>query len=330
MLNIAIMVVDRCHGSGVNTVLDTLTTANYLNQQYLNNSHQFCQFEMLGKQQYATAYNGQRIGPLKRLTDAERPDILILPGIVEAVLSTSHIQSILEKYKNWYPKLREWHAAGTVIAACCSSNLLVAAIGLAKGRPLTCHWATEPAVKALFPNENFQTRKMIFDHGDIVSMGGATSIGQMMLHLIERFGNRELSMLTAKMLLIDPERGEQAPFALFSPNKKHQDDLVLEVQAWLEEHYQDKLNVTDMGDTWNISERQLSRRFKKATGETTGNYLQALRLEHVKRGLESSGSAFNNIIWDAGYEDVSSFRRLFKRETSMTMKEYRQRFGRAA
>ena len=74
-------------------------------------------------------------------------------------------------------------------------------------------------------------------------------------------------------------------------------------------------------------QRQFCRRFKNATGDSPGSYIQRLRLEFVKHSLEHSQKQPSAIIWDTGYEDVSSFRRLFKRETGLTMNEYRKRFG---
>nr|WP_236744469.1 helix-turn-helix domain-containing protein [Marinobacter similis] len=76
--------------------------------------------------------------------------------------------------------------------------------------------------------------------------------------------------------------------------------------------------------TWG---RTFKRRFKEATGETPLSYLQHLRIEAAKHGLESTRRQTAQIIWDVGYEDASSFRRLFKRNVGCTMEEYRRRFS---
>ncbi|HTE31732.1 MAG TPA: helix-turn-helix domain-containing protein, partial [Chryseolinea sp.] len=73
--------------------------------------------------------------------------------------------------------------------------------------------------------------------------------------------------------------------------------------------------------------RTLIRRFKKATGDTPLVYLQKLRVENAKRLLEATGNTFNEITWKVGYEDVSSFHRLFKSETGLSPKEYRAKFS---
>ena len=66
---------------------------------------------------------------------------------------------------------------------------------------------------------------------------------------------------------------------------------------------------------------------EKITNETPINYLQRIRVEHVKAKLETSTDPINKIIWSAGYEDISSFRQLFKKFTGITPKDYRLKFA---
>ena len=327
MINVAIVVSERCQGSGVMAVLDLFIAANYCHGHFMRKGYDVFATQLVGLDTYQKAYNGCSIGPLQSLNNTPRPDILVIPGIIEAISSPSRIKSELDKYQDWFETLREWQKAGTLITASCSGNLLVAAGNLAQGRTLTCHWAMEDVATQLFPEENFDTSDMLFDHGELISSGGSSAINQMILFTIERLVNRDLSLLTAKMMLIEPEPIKQSSFALFQPNKRHGDNTVINLQNWLEENFTTSVFIGELAQQFNISERQLGRRFKKATGETPSNYLQRLRLEHVKHSLENSKSPANTIIWDAGYEDLSSFRRLFKRNTGMTMNEYRQRFG---
>jgi transcriptional regulator GlxA family with amidase domain len=49
-------------------------------------------------------------------------------------------------------------------------------------------------------------------------------------------------------------------------------------------------------------------------------------VEPVKRALETASAPIEEISWAVGYEDASSFRRLFKRLTGLTPGEYRRRF----
>ena len=68
--------------------------------------------------------------------------------------------------------------------------------------------------------------------------------------------------------------------------------------------------------------------FKDSTGESPQSYLQRLRLEAGKALLANSKLRLDQILDRIGYHDDSAFRRLFKRYTSLSPREYRQRFGR--
>ncbi|MBF0573426.1 MAG: helix-turn-helix domain-containing protein, partial [Desulfamplus sp.] len=46
----------------------------------------------------------------------------------------------------------------------------------------------------------------------------------------------------------------------------------------------------------------------------------------ARKKLETTNDNINEIIWQTGYEDISTFRRLFKKHTSLSPKEYRERF----
>jgi transcriptional regulator GlxA family with amidase domain len=56
-------------------------------------------------------------------------------------------------------------------------------------------------------------------------------------------------------------------------------------------------------------------------------YLQNLRIEAAKRMLETTGGSIASIVFEVGYEDISSFSRLFQERTGLTPKAYRDRFA---
>ena len=55
-------------------------------------------------------------------------------------------------------------------------------------------------------------------------------------------------------------------------------------------------------------------------------YTQNLRIEEAKRLLETGDMPVDDISIEAGYEDASFFRRLFKRQTGLTPSQYRRLF----
>ena len=51
-----------------------------------------------------------------------------------------------------------------------------------------------------------------------------------------------------------------------------------------------------------------------------------MRIEEAKQLLESTGTSIDDIALEVGYDDAGSFRRLFKRLTGISPRNYRQRF----
>lgn len=67
---------------------------------------------------------------------------------------------------------------------------------------------------------------------------------------------------------------------------------------------------------------------RPSTGDTPTGYLQVLRVEAARQHLENSRVAVEEVTRLVGYEDVSSFSRLFRKHTGLAPGIYRARFGR--
>jgi transcriptional regulator GlxA family with amidase domain len=75
-----------------------------------------------------------------------------------------------------------------------------------------------------------------------------------------------------------------------------------------------------------LPKRTFDRRFKAATGYSPLAYVQALRIEEAKQMLETGSALVDAIGREVGYEDASSFSRLFRRLTGISPGDYRRRF----
>ena len=110
--------------------------------------------------------------------------------------------------------------------------------------------------------------------------------------------------------------------------KPHQDEMVRSIQAKIEQDCTTALSIEALAVEHNVSQRTLIRRFNSALGMPPNTYLQSVRIEHARKMLEESDFNIDTIMNNIGYEDSSSFRRLFKKKTGLTPTEYRNRFSR--
>jgi len=81
-----------------------------------------------------------------------------------------------------------------------------------------------------------------------------------------------------------------------------------------------------MSDRTGLQPRTFSRRFRAATGYHPLDYVQELRIEIAKKLLSTETTHIDEISVSVGYEDPTSFRRLFKRKAGLTPAVYRKRF----
>ncbi|MDD3334929.1 MAG: response regulator [Eubacteriales bacterium] len=72
-----------------------------------------------------------------------------------------------------------------------------------------------------------------------------------------------------------------------------------------------------------INPSYLSQLFKKELGTTFTNYLNALRMDYARELLETTNLLVSEISDKAGYDSYLTFTKLFKRETGVTPKQYR-------
>jgi transcriptional regulator GlxA family with amidase domain len=75
-----------------------------------------------------------------------------------------------------------------------------------------------------------------------------------------------------------------------------------------------------------MGQRTFERRFKQSTGESPIAYLQKVRINAAKALLERPHSTFEETTYRVGYEDISSFRKVFQRHTGLRPKEYQRLF----
>jgi len=55
-------------------------------------------------------------------------------------------------------------------------------------------------------------------------------------------------------------------------------------------------------------------------------YIQRVKMEAVKKRLETGRKTINEIMYEVGYADLQGFRELFKRFTGVTPNEYRNKY----
>ncbi|MCP4109845.1 MAG: AraC family transcriptional regulator [Desulfobacteraceae bacterium] len=323
MIDITFLAEKGCMSSTIAGSIDAFSIAN-LSRRILdqNVAEDLFSFRIATEDGHPVRANGGLLlQPDTDILEITNTDIVVIPAMFFPYQIPSER---IKKIGKW---LKEKYENGSLIASSCTGTFLLADMGLLDGKTVTTNWQLAGWFRDMYPSVNLKIERIFTEDSGIYCTGAATAFFDLCLHFINKFGSRELYARCARALLVDPGRKSQAPYILYDFWKNHTDEQILDIQKWMEDHFAENISIDDLADMAGISPRHFKRRFKQATGETPLAYLQLLRIENAKQKLETTRDTINDITWNVGYEDIHSFRRLFKKYTGLSPKEYRNKFS---
>ena len=277
--------------------------------------------EYVGLKEFVPANNGEyTIRTNRLLKDVAQTDLLIIPPTFGD--TAKGIQANAEAI----PYFKKLHEMGTSLASLCIGAFLLAETGLLNGKKCSTHWAYINEFRERYPDVEVEDGAIITEHGNIYSSGGASSLWNLILYLVEKYTDRETAITISKYFALDFGRDSQSQFAIFRGQRKHDDGEIQKVQDYIEEHFNDKLTIEALASIINTGRRTFERRFKEATNNTPVEYIQRVRMEAAKKMFEASRKNVTEIMFDVGYTDTKAFRDVFKKITGLTPIEYRNKF----
>ena len=254
------------------------------------------------------------------IDEVKRPDLIVLPAVY------GDLDVALEKNAPLYPWLRMQHQKGSTVASLCIGAFLLGEAGLADYKECSTHWAFCDIFQSRYPLSKVVNGAIITQNDRLYTSGGANSLWNLLLYLLEKYTDRAMAIQASKFFAIEINRDSQHHFTIFNGQKKHSDEAVLKLQNYIEQHYAAKTSIEDLAAMTNTSRRNLERRFKNATHNTVAGYLQRVRVEAAKRSFEQSKKNVTEVMYEVGYNDVKAFREVFKKVTGLSPLEYRNRF----
>lgn len=93
---------------------------------------------------------------------------------------------------------------------------------------------------------------------------------------------------------------------------------------YMEENYNQAINIKDIAWSLNMSESNFSLYFKKIVGISPKDYLKNIRLSKAKELLKEHN--VTEVAYSVGYENISYFIKLFKNKYGVTPKQYKKTF----
>ena len=202
------------------------------------------------------------VKPHTGIAQIEKTDLIIIPSLNHRYEQTVKankplIDWITRQYKN-----------GAEVASICTGAFLLASAGLLDGKNCSTHWSAADHFRDLFPKVKLQADQTITDEGGIYTNGGAYSFLNLMIYLVEKYFDRQTAIYCAKVFQIEMDRHNQSEFVIFTGQKKHDDEMVQQAQAYIEQNLEVKITTEALSSRFNVGRRNFDRRFIKATGNT--------------------------------------------------------------
>ena len=264
---------------------------------------------------------GFSIKPDLLLNQAEKPDLIIIPPLF------GDFDLAIEANKPFIPWIQSQFESGAEVASLCVGAFFLASTGILTGRKCSTHWGFMDQFRLKFPEVEVMDGGIVTEDSGVYSSGGANSYWNLLLHLVEKFVDREMAILLSKYFAIDIDRANQNSFAIFQGQKKHADPQIRKAQEIIEERFDQRISIEELAEAVAIGRRSFERRFKRVTNNSVLEYIQRVKIEAAKRSFEGSLKNINEVMFDVGYTDSKAFRMTFKKVTGITPVEYRKKYN---
>ncbi|MEV6205803.1 helix-turn-helix domain-containing protein [Kitasatospora sp. NPDC051914] len=250
-------------------------------------------------------------------------DTLLVAGAMD--LSAGRVEAVVD------PVVTEWLPLAAPqarrVAGLCAGAHLLAAAGVLDGLPATTHWLTAGQLAADHPSVDVDPDPIFVRSGRVWTCAGVTAVLDLALAMVAEDHGQALALEVARALVMYVKRpGGQSQFSVPLSLQAPADDRIDALRLWIQDHLAEDLPAQVLPDRLNLSVRHFSRLFRRRTGRTPADYLEAVRLEAARRLLEESDRSLPAIAAGTGLGSVETLHRVFRNRLGTTPAEYRRRF----
>ncbi|MEV6668958.1 DJ-1/PfpI family protein [Streptomyces sp. NPDC051162] len=250
-------------------------------------------------------------------------DTLLVPGAVD-LRPDGPVARIDQEVVDW---VRDTAPHARRVASVCVGAHLLAAAGLLDGRTATTHWSTAAQLAAEHPRVTVDPDPIFVRSGRVWTGAGISACMDLALALVAEDHGEDLALAVARQLVMYLKRqGGQSQFSvpLSRPATSRRD--IDELRHHIADHPDGDLSAAALAGRMNLSERHFARVFRKETGTTPADYVEASRVEAARRLLESTDEPLEKVAKASGLRSVETLHRAFRKQLGTTPAAYRRGF----
>lgn len=224
--------------------------------------------------------------------------------------------------------LREANARGAQIVGLCLGTYLLAYCGLLDGRRASTHWEFEQDFLKRFPQIKLDTNALYVEDGNLLTSAGTGAGLDCCIHLVRQHYGSEIANQVARRMVIPPHReGGQAQFISQPVPASTRDATINGLLDFLRANLDRPHDLDELAERTHMSRRTFTRQFRKATGQSVGNWLLSERLQHCQTLLESTDHDLDHIAALVGFQSATSLRQHFKSRFGLPPAAWRKTFA---
>lgn len=111
------------------------------------------------------------------------------------------------------------------------------------------------------------------------------------------------------------------------PSNFQNSERIEAIYNYIQQHFDSKIKVEDAANHVNMTVISFSRLIKQRTGKSFIEFLNETRLGHATRLLIETNKSIGEICFSCGFNNISNFNRIFKKQQNCTPSEFRQNFN---
>jgi len=326
MYKVAVVLYEGCYLSSLSGPIDAFQVANaHIKARKGKDLPEFSWQTVAMNERAVKTSGGFALSADVTIDSAGDFDFIYIPAFLYR--GSNDLDSMLLKMAPLVDWLRKSWKQKSIIGSNCTGTFILAQSGLLNGRKATTTWWLEQAFRTRFPLVNLNLQSMVTEQDRLICSGAMTANMNMALHIIEKQVSSELAAQCAKTMLIDTSDNIQSPYHNLLTEDSSSDPVVAKTQYWIHSHLHVNIDQLRLAEDMGVSQRTLIRRFKSELNVTPITYVQNARIETAKKILENSTTPLQQVVEQVGYNDMSSFSKLFKKRVGLTPMGYRQRFS---
>jgi transcriptional regulator GlxA family with amidase domain len=220
--------------------------------------------------------------------------------------------------------LRRAAQTGARICSICTGAFALGEAGLLDGRACTTHWKRTAQLQRCFPRARVQEDRLFVEDGRIATSAGIAAGIDMSLALIEQDHGPQMAAAVAREMVVYLRReAGHSQGSVYLDFRNHVHAGVHRIQDFLLSHPEQRTTLDQLARLAGLSQRQLTRVFRRQTGISISAFRTRIRLEHAQTLINNPALSIEDVAQQCGFLDDRQLRRLWKQTYGVSPRQSR-------